>query len=39
MSGIEIYVRHRSEGTMLNIHLDQEAKEALIAALQKREVR
>mgnify|MGYP000508771439 CR=1 FL=1 len=34
MSGIEIYVRHRSEGTMLNIHLDQEAKEALIAALQ-----
>jgi hypothetical protein len=34
MSGIEIYVRHRNEGTMLNIYLDQETKAALIAALE-----
>lgn len=34
MSGIEIYVRHRSDGAMLNIYLDRKAKEALIAALE-----
>lgn len=34
MSGIEIYVRHRSEGAMLNIYLDQKTKVELITALQ-----
>lgn len=34
MSGIEIYVRHRTDGAMLNIYLDRKTKEALIAALE-----
>ena len=34
MSGIEIYIRHRSEGAMLNIYLDQKTKLALVAALE-----
>lgn len=34
MSGIDIYVRHRSDGAMLSIHLDKDTKAALIAALE-----
>lgn len=33
--GIEIYVRHNSDGAMLNIHLDASTKERFIAALQE----
>ncbi|MCP1318387.1 hypothetical protein [Vreelandella lionensis] len=34
MSGIEIYIRHRSEGALLNIYLDKKTKVALVAALE-----
>lgn len=33
MSGIEIYVRHRSEGAVLSFHLSSDEREALIHAL------
>lgn len=33
MSGIEIYVRHRSDGAMLNFHLSSRDRLALIHAL------
>lgn len=33
MSGIEIYVRHRAEGAMLNFHLSSNDRLALIRAL------
>ncbi|CAH0349854.1 hypothetical protein [Aquabacterium sp. CECT 9606] len=33
MSGIEIYVRHRSDGAMLNFHLSSRDRQALIHAL------
>ena len=34
MSSIEIYIRHRSDGAMINIYLDRKTKTALIAALE-----
>ncbi|SIQ87876.1 hypothetical protein [Aquipseudomonas alcaligenes] len=34
MSAIEINIRHRSDGAMLNIYLDRKTKAALIAALE-----
>ena len=33
MSGIEIYVRHRSVGAMLNFHLSSRDRQALVHAL------
>lgn len=34
MSSIEIYVRHNSDGAMLNVHLNSSTKQELITALQ-----
>lgn len=34
MSRIEIYVRHSSDGAMLNIYVDSSTKQQLISALQ-----
>lgn len=34
MNEIEIYVRHRSDGAMLNIHVNEKTKRVLLDALQ-----